>query len=156
MKSDLPIIPDARGLRVGLVTSRYHADVTGALEDGARAAFLAAGGRPEDLLVADAPGAFELPVIAAAFARRADVTAVVVLGCIVEGETRHDRVLGDAIAAACAHLSVQACKPIGFGVLTVRNAKQARSRAGGKHGNKGQEAMDAALLAARAVEGAKS
>ncbi len=156
MKSDLPIIPDARGLRVGLVTSRYHADVTGAMEDGARTAFLAAGGLPEDLLMAAAPGAFELPVIAAAYARRADVAAVVILGCIVEGETRHDRVLGDAIASAAAQLSVHTGKPVGFGVLTVRNAKQARARAGGKHGNKGQEAMDAALLAVRAVEGAKS
>jgi 6,7-dimethyl-8-ribityllumazine synthase len=156
MKSEIAITPDARSLRIGLVVSRYHGDVTGAMEQGAREAFLAAGGAEADLLVSPAPGAFELPVIAAALVRRPDVAAVVVLGCIVEGETRHDRVLGDAIAAACAQLSVTSGKPVGFGVLTVRNAKQARARAGGKQGNKGQEAMDAALLAVRAIEGAKS
>ncbi|MFO0961766.1 MAG: 6,7-dimethyl-8-ribityllumazine synthase [Phycisphaerales bacterium] len=155
MKSSNSSKPDARGLRVGIVVSRYHPEITGALEQGARAAFLAAGGREQDLVVLAAPGAFELPVIASALARRADVAAVVVLGCIVQGSTRHDRVIADAVAGALAKLSAELCKPVGLGLLTVRTMKQAHARAGGKVGNKGTEAMDAALHAARAVEEAR-
>ncbi len=155
MKSDLATTPDARGLRVGVVVSRYHDKVTDALEAGARESFLKAGGRAEDLVVLSAPGAFELAALSGVLARRADVAAVVALGCIVEGETRHDRVLADAVAGALARLSIDAGKAVGFGLLTVRDLRQARARAGGKLGNKGAEAMDAALLATRAIEEAR-
>jgi 6,7-dimethyl-8-ribityllumazine synthase len=144
--------PDARGLRVALVVSDYHREVTHAMADGARAAFATAGGAEADLLVAETPGAFELPVVAAAYAARADVTAVVALGCVVRGETRHDRYLNQAVTDALARLSVHSGKAIGYGLLTVESLKQARARAGGKQGNKGADAMVAALLTARLLQ----
>ena len=80
---------DATGLRIGLVTSLYHEEVTGRLRDGAVAAFVDAGGDPEDLYQVVAAGAFELIPLADALARK-DLDAVVVLGCVIRGETRHD------------------------------------------------------------------
>ena len=143
--------PDGRGLVVAVVTSRYHRAITDALESGAKAAFLEAGGVADDLVMFESPGGFELVAIASACAQRAEIDAVVALGCIVAGETRHDRYLAAAIAQSLADLSAQHAKPVAFGVLTVNELKQARDRAGGRHGNKGREAMEAALLAARSI-----
>lgn len=138
--------PSARGVRVAVVVSTYHGEITGALEAGARAAFAAAGGAAGDFLAFPAPGAFELPLLAAACAKRADVSAVVAIGCVVQGETRHDRYICDAVTAQLARLAVDTGKPMGYALLTVNNLKQARARAGGSVGNKGQETMDAVLL----------
>ncbi len=138
--------PSARGVRVAVVVSTYHGEITGALETGARAAFAAAGGAAGDFLAFPAPGAFELPLLAAACAKRADVSAVVAIGCVVQGETRHDRYICDAVTAQLARLAVDTGKPMGYALLTVNNLKQARARAGGSVGNKGQETMDAVLL----------
>ncbi len=150
-KPATPAAPDARGVRVAVVVSMYHREITSALEDGARRAFAAAGGQPADLLVVEAPGAFELPVIAAACASRADCAAVVALGCVIAGETRHDRYINSAVTHALAQLSVTVRKPVGYGLLTVDSLKQARARAGGLQGNKGEDAMHAVLLAVNAL-----
>ena len=147
--------PDARGLRVGLVVSTYHSEITSALEAGARSAYQNAGGVEADLLVVHAPGAFELPVLAAALLRRPDVAAVVVLGCVVQGQTRHDRYICTAVTDQCSRLAVETGKPLGYGLLTVNDLKQARARAGGRHGNKGAEAMHAALCTVRTLEGVR-
>ena len=106
--------PDARGLRVGLVVSTYHSEITSALEAGARSAYQHAGGADSDLLVVHAPGAFELPVLAAALLRRPDVAAVVVLGCVVQGQTRHDRYICTAVTDQCSRLAVETGKPLGY------------------------------------------
>jgi 6,7-dimethyl-8-ribityllumazine synthase len=143
--------PDAHGVRVAVVVSMYHRDITKALEDGARRAFASAGGQPADLMVVEAPGAFELPVIAAACAARADCAGVVALGCVIAGETRHDRYINSAVTHALAQLSVTTRKPVGYGLLTVDSVKQARARAGGKHGNKGEDAMLAVMWAVQAM-----
>jgi 6,7-dimethyl-8-ribityllumazine synthase len=143
--------PRAAGQRIAIIASTYHGDVTGALLEGARQAHRAAGGAPEDLRVIAAPGAFELPVLAAAAAARADIAGVVALGCVVRGETRHDRYICAAVAAELARLAVDRGKPVGFGVLTVETMRQARARAGGKAGNKGAEAMEAVLRALAAL-----
>ena len=144
--------PDARGLRVGVVTSFYHAEITAALEAGATEVFVESGGAAADLIRAVSPGAFELVPIAAALAARSDVHAVVALGCIVRGETRHDRWLAQSISNALASLAASHAKPVAFGVLTVERLRQARERAGGGKGHKGREAMEAAIRAARSIE----
>jgi len=147
-------VPDAKGLVVAVVTSRYHHEVTSALREGAEQAFVDAGGDRGSLLSVEAPGSFELVSISSALARRHDVDAVVALGCIVTGETRHDRYIAEAVANALAMLAADLAKPVAFGVLTVASMKQARDRAGGRRGNKGVEAMEAAVLAAAAIRGA--
>ena len=157
MHTVVPLATDARDLRVGIATSRYHADVTGRLLQGARNAFLDAGGCDDDLLLVDAPGSFELVAIAFALAERADVDAVVCLGCILTGETTHDRYICEAVANGLADITARTGKPVAFGVLTCQTMEQALARAGAldaarSKGNKGEEAMHAALIAARAVQ----
>jgi 6,7-dimethyl-8-ribityllumazine synthase len=151
MHTAVPLASDARGLRVGIATSRYHHEVTGRLLDGARAAFASAGGSDDDLILVDAPGSFELVAIAHALASRADLDAVVCLGCVLTGETTHDRYICEAVANGLGAISSTTGKPVAFGVLTCQNLEQASARAGGSRGNKGEEAMQAAVIAAQAV-----
>ena len=142
---------DASGLRIGVVVSRYHDAVTAALERGATDAFLRAGGDAADLIGVDSPGTFELPLIARSLALRDDVHGVVALGCVITGETRHDRYISAAVAHGLQHVSLEVGKPCAFGVLTCPDLDRARARAGGAKGNKGAEAMAATMAAVRAV-----
>lgn len=151
MHTTVPLAASARGLRVGIATSRYHEGVTARLEDGALAAFRAAGGSDGELVLVAAPGSFELVAIAHALASRADIDAVVCLGCVLTGETTHDQYICQACAAGMAQITAQTGKPVAFGVLTCQNIEQAQARAGGSKGNKGGEAMNAAIIAAQAV-----
>lgn len=127
-----------------IVVSRYNAAITDRLLDGAKRAFQARGGDPEALIVAHAPGAFELPVIALALASRPEVPGVLALGCIIRGETRHDRYIAHAVARGLTDVSLRTGKPAAFGVLTVESAQQADARSGAKS-NKGEESMTALL-----------
>ncbi|MGI9013475.1 MAG: 6,7-dimethyl-8-ribityllumazine synthase [Phycisphaerales bacterium] len=145
MHDHRPHHESAAALRIAVAVSSYHSPVTLALLDGARAAFSEAGGAEEDLIVMQAPGAFELPVICAALLARDDVDAVVALGCILAGETTHDQVLGNAVATSLINLSTAWRKPVGLGLLTCQTIEQAQARAGGPLGNKGAEAMQAAI-----------
>jgi len=151
MHTAVPIAESARGLRVGIATSRYHDAVTARLRDGARAAFVAAGGSDDDLVLVDAPGAYELVAIARALVSRSDLDAVVCLGCVLTGETRHDAYICEAVANGLAAISADTGKPVAFGVLTCQSPEQAEARAGGSKGNKGEEAMKAAVIAAQAI-----
>lgn len=130
---------------VAIVVSRYNATVTDALLSGARAAYAERGGRAEDLRVVEAPGAFELPALCNAAARTGRFRGVLALGCVIRGETSHDRYISHAVAQGLVNVTLNTDVPCAFGVLTVDTPEQALDRAGGVHGNKGQEAM-AALL----------
>ena len=151
MRVQLPLQPDASGLRGALVASRYHDAVVSRLAEGAARAWIAAGGAEELLLRVDSPGAFELPVVAAALARRGDIDLVVCLGLVLTGETTHDRHIADSVAHALQDLALETGKPVAFGLLTCQSMPQAEARAGGAKGNKGEEAMAAAILASQAV-----
>ncbi len=140
---------DASALRVALIVSRYNPETTGAMRAGAERAFADAGGT--DLVVVPAPGAFELAAIAGAALRSDKYDAAVCLGCVLKGETRHDEVIADALGAALAQLSAETGKPATFGVLTVDTQEQALTRADGARGNKGAEAMNAALEACASI-----
>lgn len=130
---------------VAIVVSRYNRTVTDALLAGALAEYTAQGGLVRNLAVIDAPGAYELPTLAQAAAQNSRIAGVCALGCIIKGATRHDQVIADAIAQGLLSVSLSSGKPCALGVLTVNTPAQALERAGGSHGNKGQEAM-AALL----------
>jgi 6,7-dimethyl-8-ribityllumazine synthase len=131
---------------VAVVVSRYNWSVTGKLLEGAREAFAAATGAAlTDADVFFAPGAFEVVALSHAAAESRAFDGVVSLGCIVKGETNHDEVLGHAVTQALANISLVTGVPVTLGVLTVNTAAQAKARAGGKHGNKGAEAMGALL-----------
>ncbi|MEX2218861.1 MAG: 6,7-dimethyl-8-ribityllumazine synthase [Phycisphaerales bacterium] len=140
--------PPLRGAgppRVAVIVSRYNGSITGALLEGALDRYEFRAGPRAAVAVFDAPGAFELPVLALAAAQSGVYDAVVALGCLIKGETRHDRYIADACARGLAEASLRTGVPIAFGVLTVDTPDQARQRAGGRDGNKGADAMDAAL-----------
>ncbi len=142
---------DASGLRIGVAVSRYHGQITDAMRRAAEQAFAVAGGKAQDLLVIEAPGAFELTAVCRALVDNG-LDAVVALGCVIAGETRHDRYLADALAQGLTAITVQSGVPVAFGVITCDTLEQARARSGGDKGNKGAEAMHAAIAAARAVQ----
>lgn len=146
------ITSGASGLRIGVVVSVYHCDITGSMLGAALSAFEQAGGNRDDVEVIEAPGAFELIAISAALARRGDLDAVVALGCIITGETTHDQHIATAVSSGIAHVIAETGVPIAFGVLTCQTMEQARARSGGAKGNKGEEAMLAAIGAARAIK----
>lgn len=134
-------------VRVGVVVSRYHREITDALLAGARDAFLRCGGADENFVVAEAPGAFELPLIAQVLADDTSIDAVVALGCVVTGETRHDEYINASVAHALQRIALDTAKPVGFGLLTVATLEQARARRG-----KGAETMVAVLETVRTIE----
>lgn len=146
-----PVQPDPRRrVRVAVVVSRYNAWVTDRLRDGAIEEFRrrAPAGGDWELVVIPVPGAFELACAAAVAARlngERGFDAIVALGCLIKGETRHDEVIADAVAASLTKTSAVQEVPVGLGLLTVNTPDQADERAGGAHGNKGAEAMAAAL-----------
>lgn len=149
--SGLPPAPAPASPRAAVVVSAYNATITDRLLAGALEAFARAGGHRRDVDIHWAPGAFELVALAAAAARSGRYDAVVALGCILKGQTRHDEFLGHAVTTGLAGISAATGVAVGLGVLTVNTPAQARARAGGAMGNKGAEAMDAALATARAL-----
>jgi len=129
--------------RIAVVVSRYNATVTDRLCLGAIEATVRRTGRTPEVF--DVPGAFELPVVCDAAAMSGRFAGVVALGCLIRGETIHDRVIADSVATAIQDSMLKTGVPIAFGLLTVDNAEQAEARAGGEHGNKGIEAVEALL-----------
>lgn len=143
--SELEGSPDGSGRRFAVVVSRFNELVTDRLLDGAAGCLAQHGVRPEDVDVVRVPGAFELPAAVAALIRRGGYHGVVVVGCVIRGETPHfDYVAGEA-ARGLQSLAVDHPVAIGFGLLTTDTTAQAVARAGGARGNKGWEAALTAL-----------
>ena len=134
--------------RIALVASRYNELVTTALVDGARECLRKHQVPDARVDLVWVPGAFELPVAAAAAAASGRYAAIVALGCVIRGETPHfDYVAGEA-ARGLGDVARAHRVAVGFGVLTTETLEQARARAGGTAGNKGYEAAEAALRTA--------
>ncbi|MCZ6835111.1 MAG: 6,7-dimethyl-8-ribityllumazine synthase [Planctomycetota bacterium] len=142
---------DASGLRIGLALSQYHDEITSKLRDGAIQQFFDQGGKEENLVLVPAPGAFELIATCKAFAQRDSIDAAVALACVITGETPHDQYINQAIVHGISTIICDSGMPIGFGVLTCLNLEQAHARAGGEVGNKGAEAMAAAIEMANTI-----
>jgi len=134
-----------------VIVSRYNDSVTSVMLRGALDAHARLGGDPGRLSVIDAPGAFELGAIAAAAAQSGVYNAVVCLGCVIKGETDHDAHIARAVAHTLSEVAARTGVPCAFGVLTTATPEQARERAGGEKGNKGADAMVAALESAAAI-----
>lgn len=132
---------DARGLKIGIIVSRFNHFVTEKLLDGAIDAFKSHGGAEEDLTIVRVPGAFEIPLVLERMASGDKYDALVCLGAVIRGDTPHFEYVCDAVTRGIGD-AVRAYKiPIGFGVLTTDNVQQAMDRAGTKDGNKGYEAL---------------
>lgn len=138
---------DASSLKVGIAVSRFNTDITEPMLEGALETLQEWKVAKKNIFVMRTYGSFELPFAALKLIKKHRVNAVVAIGCIVKGETRHDEYLAHASAVGLTQVSIDAHVPIGFGVITTNNLAQARARSKGA-GNKGSEAARAALEAA--------
>jgi len=131
----------ARGLKLGIIVSRYNQFITEKLLAGALEAFTSNGGDDENLTVVHVPGAFEISIVADRMAASGRFDGLICLGAVIRGDTPHFDYVCDAVTAGIGE-AVRAHKlPIGFGVLTTDNVQQAMDRAGTKDANKGYEAL---------------
>ncbi|HEX9814129.1 MAG TPA: 6,7-dimethyl-8-ribityllumazine synthase [Myxococcota bacterium] len=140
---------DASGLCFALVVSRFNQLVSVKLLEACSAELIRCGARPEDIDVAWVPGAFEIPVAARALASSGRYDALVTLGSVIRGGTPHFDYVCRGVTDGLREVMRDTSVPVGFGVLTTDDVDQALARAGGKHGNKGEEAARAAIEMAR-------
>ena len=136
---------DWSGRRVAIVASRFNEIATGRLAAGARTCLLERGFDATQIDEFWVPGAFELPLAADRLAARGTYDAVIALGCVIRGETPHFEFVSAEAARGLGEVALKHGLPVAFGVLTTDDAQQAMDRAGGRHGNKGWEAAEAAL-----------
>ena len=138
-------IPSAEGFRIGLVVSKWNEEITEALSEGCTETLLKHGVRKEDIHKVSVPGTFELPTGLRILANSQSFDAIVCIGCVIKGETKHNDYISSAVANGLTQFSLMTGIPAIFGVLTPDNWEQAKDRAGGKHGNKGIEAAVTAI-----------
>ena len=141
---DAPL-PSAADMRFGIVVAEWNRKVTEALLEGAVRTLRAAGCPDVNIQIKYVPGTFELTLGAQFFAEYTEVDAVIALGCVIQGETRHFDFICQGVTQGITQVQMHWNMPIAFGVLTVENQQQALDRAGGRHGNKGDEAAAAAI-----------
>ena len=142
---DQSTIPDGKGMRIGIVVSEWNDAITAALFDGAVNTLVKNGVSKNDIIITTVPGSFELTLGAQFLCEDKTIDAVITIGCVIQGETRHFDFICDAVAHGVTNVSLKYNKPVIFGVLTPNTMQQAQDRAGGKHGNKGDEAAVTAL-----------
>lgn len=138
-------IPDAKPFKFAIVYAEWNHEITNALKDGAMNTLLQHGALKENIFVKEVPGSFELTLGAQYMAEFTDADAIICLGCVIQGETRHFDFICEAVACGITDLNIKYNLPVIFGVLTPDNQQQALDRAGGKHGNKGDEAAVTAI-----------
>lgn len=136
---------DISKFRFGIAVAEWNEQVTESLYSGAYQTLINAGATREHIERMNVPGTFELSLAGQWLAERGDIDAVICLGCVIQGETRHFDFICDAVANGITNVGLKYNKPVIFGVLTTDNMKQALDRAGGKHGNKGDEAAATAI-----------
>lgn len=138
-------VASAAPYRFGIVVSQWNAEVTGGLLEGAHKALKKYGGLEENIRIVQVPGSYELISGADILLRDQSLDAVICLGCVIQGETKHFDYICSAVAHGIANVALKHNKPVIFGVLTTDHLQQALDRAGGKHGNKGEEAAVTAI-----------
>jgi 6,7-dimethyl-8-ribityllumazine synthase len=138
-------IVDVSTKKFAIVVAEWNAQVTEALFTGAYQTLLKEGAREENIVRKNVPGSFELTLGAQWMAQNYSIDAVICLGCVIQGETRHFDFICNAVAHGLTEVGIKYNKPVIFGVLTPNNQEQAMDRAGGKHGNKGDEAAITAI-----------
>jgi 6,7-dimethyl-8-ribityllumazine synthase len=148
-------LPDGSSYKIGIVVSRWNEDVTSALLAGARETLLRAGVTENHIEVIYVPGSFEIPFGARQLMKADKKDAIICLGCIIQGETKHDEYIAQAVSNGIMQLGLMSGIPVIFGVLTTNTPEQAKERAGGAHGNKGAEAAATALHMAQVKSGNK-
>ncbi|WP_442795499.1 6,7-dimethyl-8-ribityllumazine synthase [Pelobium manganitolerans] len=138
-------VPSGQAFKFGIIVASWNAQVTGALYKGAYNSLLKHQVLEENIISVEVAGSYELIAGADLMLAKKQVDAVICLGCVIQGETKHFDFICDAVANGLANVGLKHTKPVIFGVLTTDNLNQALDRAGGKHGNKGDEAAITAI-----------
>eukprot|EP01137_Pigoraptor_chileana_P010292 Opistho-2@59679 len=128
-----------------MVVAEWNEEVTNALAAGAHKTLLAYGAKEENVIRVNVPGSYELTFAAQKMAQKSDIDAVICIGCVIQGETKHNDYINNAVPQGLTTVSLKYDKPVIFGVLTPNTEQQALDRAGGIHGNKGDEAAITAV-----------
>lgn len=131
--------------KIGLVRSLWNGDITQALYAAAVEVLQQLDIPEQQCITAEVPGSFEIPLACNWLIQYHGCDAVIALGCVIKGQTRHDEYIAHSVSQGLMQLNIQYSVPVIFGVLTVDDVEQAWARAGGSHGNKGAEAALAAL-----------
>ena len=135
----------AKGLKFGIVMSRFNDFITTRLLEGAQDALLRHGAKEDDIVVIKVPGSFEIPLAAKKIATKGTYNAIICLGTIIRGATPHFEYIAAEVSKGIATVSLDTGIPIAFGVLTTDTIEQAIERAGTKSGNKGWDAAMASI-----------
>ena len=137
---DINAVPNATGMKMGIVVAEWNENITAALLEGAKQTLMKNGVFPEDITVMTVPGSFEL-VYGASQMVKTGVDAVIAIGCVIRGDTPHDRYICHGLARLNAVQDV----PVIYGLITTLDMQQAEERAGGAMGNKGDECAVTAI-----------
>ena len=129
---------------IAVIVSRFNEEITQKLLQGALSRLSELGFTPEQIKVVSVPGAIEIPLTAQRLAKTKKYEAMICLGAVIQGETKHFDYVCQQVSHGCQHVSLTHDIPVIFGVLTTDTEEQAYDRVGGKHGHKGREAADVA------------
>lgn len=132
-------LPDASEMRIGIVAAEWNEHITGQLVDGAVKTLTENGVKPNNINVRHVPGSYELIYGAAALCKSRLFDAVIVIGCVIRGDTPHFDYICEGVTQGIARLNANGSIPVIFGLLTTNNEQQAKDRSGGSLGNKGNE-----------------
>ena len=136
---------DISSKKIAIVISEWNEEITDSLFEGAFNTLSQNGIQKQNIIKANVPGSFELSLGAQKMAQKKNVDAVICLGCVIQGETRHFEFICQSVAQGLKDVALKFNKPVIFGVLTTDTFQQALDRAGGKYGNKGDEAAITAI-----------
>ena len=142
---DKNAIPSAKGMKIAIVVSEWNEKITGGLLKGAQNCLLENKLEEENLIIHYVPGSFELPLGAQMLLEALNPDAVICLGCVIQGETKHFDFVCQGLTQGIKDVSLKYHKPVIFGVLTDNTEQQSIDRSGGKYGNKGTEAAITAI-----------
>lgn len=141
---DATKVPNAKGMKFGIVVSEWNDNITTPLMEGAINTLKANGANEEDIEVFRVPGSFEL-IYGASQLTMNDYDAIIAIGCVIRGDTPHFDYICEGTTSGLARLNVEQDTPVIYGLITTNNMEQALDRCGGKHGNKGDECAITAI-----------
>jgi 6,7-dimethyl-8-ribityllumazine synthase len=142
---DISSVPSAENFKFGIVIADWNYKITGNLAQGAIETLIKHGAKEENIIMKHVPGSFELTLGGQFFAEYTDVDAIILLGCVIQGETPHFNYICQSVSEGATHLNMNYNLPVIFGILTTLTEQQAIDRSGGKLGNKGDEAAITAI-----------
>ncbi len=144
-------VPSGEGMKFGMVVAEWNWEITGAMAQGALDTLIKHGVRKEHIEIETVPGSFELTMGGQLMIETGRFDAIILIGCVIQGETRHFDFICQGVTQGAVDLTLKYNIPVIYGVLTTENQQQALDRAGGKHGNKGDEAAVTAIKMADSV-----